>query len=67
MSVVGVLLIAAFTSVEDGASLVGTSQLLRVIEHLLTLANRALLLNDCFCVEIIRFELLNCRVLLPKD
>jgi hypothetical protein len=53
------LLVSTFTSVEDGTALVGTSELLRMVEHLLPFAYRAFLLNDYFSVQFLCAQGLN--------
>jgi hypothetical protein len=56
-------LVSTFTSVEDGAAFVCTSELLRMVEHLLSFALRALFLYDSFRVQFVRIQGLDCGML----
>ena len=61
------LLITTFTSVEDGAALVCTSKLLRVVEHLLPFAPRAFLMYDSLHVQLVHIDGLHCGMFCAKD
>jgi hypothetical protein len=53
------LLISTFTSVENGAALVGAPELLGMVEHLLSFALWTFLLYDGLGAQFVRIERLN--------
>jgi len=54
------LLITALASVEDGAAFVRTSELLRMIEHLMPFTDRALFLYNSLGIQFVRIQGLDC-------
>lgn len=58
-SIICVFPISTFASVENGAALIGTAQLLRVVEHLCPPAVWTILGNDGFSLEILHVDSLH--------